>query len=530
MNKIFFAAIAVTTILVSSCSDYLDVEPKDKNSTENFYKSEAQMDQALTGVYGGLKQISLYSLQMSEQRSDNMWITNDTKQNDNVDIALFNSDALVNDNTIQNCWADYFSIVASANKLLDELERVKLNDSKIQTEDKAEARFLRALAYFDLVRYFGRVPAPTHSLTTDEAFKLGQSEAKDVYENIIVPDLRYAIDNLPLTAPKDYQGNVHTERATKNAAKGILARVYLTMSGYPLNMQEKKDSVAILCKDIIDYAEKNNKYWAKDMDEWNKMWIHENDNKYFIFEIQHIAASGQGNMYTANCMTKPSTSDFCNPNLIIGNVHIYAENSLRDHFRETDDGDITLDQRSWGTISTSSIASDDNPTVDNDHLVFVKFFENKIKRAELGFTDMDATIIDRTYWPQNFPILRIEDVMLMYAEVVGNTSEGLRMVNKIRTRAGLEALPSTLTNEEFQDAVANERRWELAGEGIRWHDLVRQNKYVETLQNMFENDDDTADKSYSAIAKRVTKESYLYPIPQQQIQIRKGLYKQNPGY
>lgn len=529
MNKTIIAAIAATAIF-ASCSDYLDVDPKDKNSTENFYKTEAQIDQALTGVYGGLKQVSLYALQMSEQRSDNMWITNDTKQNDNVDIALFNADALVNDNTIKNCWADYFTIVASANKLLDELDKVRLNDGKIQTEYRAEARFLRALAYFDLVRFFGRVPAPTHSLTTEQAFKLGQSEAKDVYENIIVPDLRYAAENLPLNAPKDYQGNSHSERATKNAAMGMLARVYLTMSGYPLNMTEKRDSVALLCKDIIDYSEKNNKYWAKNIDEWNRMWVHENDNKYFIFEVQHIAATGQGNMYTANCMTKPSTSVFCNPNLIIGNVHIYAENSLRDHFRETDEGGINIDQRSWGTISTSSIASDDNPTVDNDHLVFVKFFENKLKRAELGYTDMDATVIDRTYWPQNFPILRIEDVMLMYAEVMGNTNEGLRLVNKIRTRAGLEALPSDISADDFQKAVEDERRYELAGEGTRWHDLVRWNKYVETLQNMFISDDDTAEKSYTALAKRVTKDSYLYPIPQQQIQIRKGLYKQNPGY
>ena len=112
MNKTIIAATAI----FASCSDYLDVDPKDKNSTENFYKTEAQIDQALTGVYGGLKQVSLCALQMSEQRSDNMWITNDTKQNDNVDIALFNADALVNDNTIKNCWADYFTIVASANK------------------------------------------------------------------------------------------------------------------------------------------------------------------------------------------------------------------------------------------------------------------------------------------------------------------------------------------------------------------------------------------------------------------------------
>ena len=185
---------------------------------------------------------------------------------------------------------------------------------------------------------------------------------------------------------------------------------------------------------------------------------------------------------------------------------LYPYPGYEDHVKmniQTDEGGINIDQRSWGTISTSSIASDDNPTVDNDHLVFVKFFENKLKRAELGYTDMDANVIDRTYWPQNFPILRIEDVMLMYAEVMGNTNEGLRLVNKIRTRAGLEALPSDISADDFQKAVEDERRYELAGEGTRWHDLVRWNKYVETLQNMFISDDDTAEKSYTALANHV---------------------------
>lgn len=68
-------------------------------------------------------------------------------------------------------------------------------------------------------------------------------------------------------------------------------------------------------------------------------------------------------------------------------------------------------------------------------------------------------------------------------------------------------MPSDISADDFQKAVEDERRYELAGEGIRWHDLVRWNKYVETLQNMFISDDDTAEKSYTALAKRVTKDS-----------------------
>jgi SusD family. len=528
MKTINIISTLAIPLLLISCNNYLNVSPTTQISTENFYETDAQVDQALTGVYGCLKPIALYSLQMSEQRSDNMWITNDTKQNDNVDIALFNSDGLVKDETIADCWADYFTIISSANKLLDKLDEEILDDADLQTEYKAEAKFLRALAYFDLVRYFGRVPAPTHSLSTEEAFALGQSEAVDVYSKIIVPDLRYAVDKLPETSPADYLGKAHSERATKIAAKALLGRVYLTMAGYPLNLTAKKDSAAILLKNVIDYADTNNKYWAKDMSQWNQMWIHENDNKYFIFEIQYINASGQGNPYTPNAMTKPSTSIWCNPNLIAGNAHIYVENSLRDHYRDTLEN--VYDKRGWGTISTSSIASDEQTTIDTENLIYVKFFENKIKRNFLGYTDMDAEIVDRTYWPQNFPILRLEDVMLMYAEIVGNTAEGRKMVNQIRERAGLDDIVASVSEDEFQKIVANERRYELAGEGVRWHDLVRHNEYVSTLQNKFINDDSTSDKSYASLATRVTKNSYLYPIPLQQIQVRKGLYTQNPGY
>ena len=160
---------------------------------------------------------------------------------------------------------------------------------------------------------------------------------------------------------------------------------------------------------------------------------------------------------------------------------------------------------------------------------YVKFFESRIKRAKLDYYDMDAQIIDRTYWPQNYPILRLEDIMLLYAECVGNTTEGYDMVNKIRQRAGLPAL-SGLSEDEFQTAVEDERRYELAEEGHRWFDLVRQNKYVETLRAMFINDDTTTDGTYANFANRVTEDMYLYPIPQSQMEVRKGLYQQNKGY
>ncbi|MBQ7427096.1 MAG: RagB/SusD family nutrient uptake outer membrane protein [Bacteroidaceae bacterium] len=516
-------------LLFTSCSDYLDVEPTNSIRTNTFYSTESQIDRALTGLYGNLKPLPQYMFTMSEMRSDNIWITADVKQNDYVDIATFNANGLLTDNIVKNCWAAYYACVAAANTLLDKIENVEFEDNAVKEQYKAEARFIRALAYFDLVRFFGNIPAATHALTTEEAFSLQQSPAKDIYEQIIVPDLQFAVGNLAETAV-DFLGATHSERVTKIAAQALLGKVYLTMAGFPINQTEKKAEAATLLKAVIDAAAVNGKYWASTIEDWNHMWIHENDNKFFIFEIQYIAEKNEGNPMV--CLSVPSNpgTDWCARSLVTG-THVYIEKGLQNHFIERNDTtNEYIDRRIGGTMNIRTSKGEDNEDfTPTGNTFYVKFFENKLKRAELGYTDMDATIVDRSYWPQNYPVIRLEDVMLLYAECVGTTEEGYEMVNKIRRRAGLEEIDE-LSADEFQEAVANERRYELAEEGHRWFDLVRQNKYVETLKNMFINDDNTVNGTYAAFASRVTADMYLYPIPQSQIEVREGLYQQNPGY
>ena len=142
------------------------------------------------------------------------------------------------------------------------------------------------MAYFDLVRYFGRIPIVTKTISQAEALSLLQSEAVDVYEQVIIPDLEFACVNLNNT-PKNYLGKNVEGHATQIAAKALLGRVYLTMAGFPLNDVSKKDLAKSLLKEVIDYAEANNKYWAKTSEEWKRIWISDNDNKYHIFEIQY---------------------------------------------------------------------------------------------------------------------------------------------------------------------------------------------------------------------------------------------------
>lgn len=529
MKKTIYLWIAVAMMTVTSCKDYLDVEPTNAIRTNSFYASESQVDGALVGLYGTLKNLPQYMFSLSEMRSDNVWITADVKQNDYVDICTFNANGLLTDNTIKNAWAAYYTTVAAANTLLEKMEDVDFAYPETQVQYEAEARFIRALAYFDLVRFWGNIPAATTALTTDEAFALGQSTEQEIYDKIIVPDLEFAVENLAETA-FDHLKATRSERVTQIAAKALQGKVYLQMAGFPLNQTDKKALAQGLFKEVLDYADEKGKFWAADMDEWNRMWIHENDNKYFIFEVQYIAEKGEGNPMV--CLSVPSNpgTQWCANNLVTG-THLYIERGLQNHFIERDAvTEEYIDKRIGGTMNIRTGKGEDNEDyTPTGNTFYVKFFENKLKRAELGYSDMDANIVDRTYWPQNYPIIRLEDVMLLYAECVGGTPEGYALLNKIRERAGLATL-SGLTEEEFQKAVANERRYELAEEGQRWFDLVRQNTYVQTIQDMFENDDTTVDGTYRNFKQRVTADMYLYPIPQSQIEVRKGLYKQNKGY
>ena len=521
MKRRLTLILTLATLLpaLTSCEDWLDVSSPSARPTTEFFQSPTQAEQALLGVYNGLLPLPEYILLMSDGRSDDVWTEPaDDKQRDYVDISVFNPN-IYTTSTLDNAWNDLYKIVARANLFLEKVEPIEFEPNKdgvdVKTTFMAEARFLRAYAYFELVRYFGRVPISVKSLTQEEAMSIPQSEAEEVYAQVIVPDLRYAVDHLQETA-YDSQGNTaEAGRATQTAAKAMLGRVYLTMAGYPLEQTEKKDSAAILLKDVIDYAESTGKYWAQDAEEWKRIWISDNDNKYHIFEIQYVAEKDYGNPIVFLSVPNVGT-DYIG--IQMSGNRITCDTGLAELFEEYP-GDTRYEA-----------------TVDPERNYFTKFFEHKIKRAELGFSDIDGQIVDRTYFPINYPLIRLEDVMLMYAEIVGPTPEGIELVNRIRMRAGLPELSAEQQTEEaFAQCVDDERRRELAFEGIRWHDIVRHHTYIESVQAKFmrmaaDENGNIIRPTYLNYVNNVQEGTYIYPIPDTQMKAREGLYQQNEAY
>lgn len=514
INTYFAVGLMSCMLSLASCSDFLDVKSTDTQTTTSFYQTEGQIEQALTGIYNGLLPMSNYIMNMSEFRSDNVWVElNPNGQRDYSDIGGFKLS--INNETVQKTWVDLYALIARANTFLEKIDPVSFGDAAIKDQYKREAYFLRGWAYFELVRYFGRVPIVTRTVSPSEANTIGQSETKAVYEQVIT-DLKEA-QALPLEN-KNYLGKTVVGRANQIAAKALLGRVYLTMAGFPLNDGSHLEEAKTLFKEVIDYAESTGKYWAKDREEWQKIWVSDNDNKYHIFEIQYEkGGTGLGNpMVFYSC---PQLSTNYTTVRIFGNS-VWCESTLNEEFKKEYNGE--WDGRCLATIDTSKFVNDEGVKYTNDDF-FIKFLEHKMKRADLGYSDIDNTINGYGDWPINFPIIRLEDVMLMYAEIVGNTDEGRRMVNKIRTRAGADEIPAGCTETEFQGYVERERRLELTFEGIRWHDLVRHNN-LQAIRDMFTRYGKT---EYVA---NVKDGMYLYPIPESEMLVKPGLYQQNEAY
>lgn len=519
-NYIYAVCVLLTAMpALSSCDDFLEVEPLDSRTIEYFYSKPVEAQQALMGIYNGLLPISKYYLLMSDVRSDDTWVgVSSESESDYRALSNFRK-YITNVGTIEGAWDDYYEIVARANKFLEKVEGLEFSSNDegvdVRATFMAEARFLRAFAYFDLVRFFGRVPMVTKTQTVSEAFNTPQSEPEEIYSEVIIPDLQYAIANLKETA-YNYKGEVSAAgRATLPAAKALLGRVYWYMAGFPLKDETKVEPAKELLKEVLDYAgafdETPSKYWAKDAREWAKIWISDNDNKYHIFEIQYANVSGYGNQMIYSSLPKVSSLS----HISMSGNSINTTKSLRDTYTMNPDDNIRY--RHTVRYNTSSSSS----------RYFEKFFENDVKRDSLGFNKIDDAIVDRNSFPINYPLIRLEDVMLMYAQLVGNTQEGISLVNKIRNRAGISPLPAALTDDRYQTYVLDERRRELAGEGIRWHDIVRTGQFRSYIEAAYKGE---SSSSAGSVISNITDGMYLYPIPEEQMLVRTGLYQQNEAY
>lgn len=462
MKKIFYCAALAGLLLTAGCQDYLDVTPKSSLVEDSYFATTAEVETGVLNIYNTLQDVPASEIQLSELRADNLAPNN--FEGDWAAIENFSETS--SSEFVTTFWRTSYYVIGRANVVLKYLDNVTDADKKARFE--GEARFARALMLFNLVRLYGDVPLPLSTVETDNTEALRRRPVADVYAQILT-DLQTAEGLLPVTWEA-----AGTGRATKGAARALLAKVQVTRGDYAAAKTTLETLLAAGTYQLLPS-------YASVFASGNEL------NKEIIFAIRYKTASngeGQGFSY-----------DFSKDGATRG---LKGLTDLQALFVPAD-----AERRNTSLTGTGATA-----------------YVNKFPDAANTGARRDAG----TDWI----VLRYGEVQLLYAEVLnqltGPTPATLAPLNAIRKRAGVpEYTVATLpTKAAFQDALEKERRLELAFENYRWYDLLRWNKAIEAMTAHFQ-----------AVGRaNVTVPAYrlLYPIPQREIDVSKGLITQNPGY
>lgn len=507
MKKIFFFSAIASVALVTSCKKDLNQTPISQQTTATFYQSPSDFIQATNSIYADLRGYPDRLDYLSEIRSDNIYGVSVTVR-DWDPINDFAS-GIASNTYVEEAWNTDFNGVFRANTLLDQVTKngSYIGSASLATRLQAEARYLRAFYYFDMIKYYGKLPIVDHPLTPTEATTIGRSPVADVYK-FIIADLQFAAANLPAS----YPSTVDVGRATKYAAEATLAQVYMTRSGdtYGIEgpgMASNEWSLALpLLNDII-----NSGLFAFNSS-YTSIFSYANQspvaNKEAVFDVVYLSGvSGSASLYGADFPWQLTPNTYF---LSLKDTHanggleiIPVSNNLTNSY-------ATTDVRKAATIYTAGYTYSGST---ENRPFFKKWLDiTKIPTAS------------RFDWGINFIAIRYTDILMLKAECILNGAAGSQtdvdgIVNQVRTRAGLTSL-SNVTKDQLLD----ERRREFADEGSRWFDLQRSGKLV-TIMNAWRATEDTGNRIQPITANYV-----IYPVPQSQLNAAPGLYTQNPGY
>lgn len=413
-------------IFTTSCSDFLEENPKSIVSPETILNSVDGFDLTLTGIYShisgwgnlyGWNTYFLYEGFVDFQDSPSTFSV---------------GNILPNDYALNQSWRHFYSMINTSNLIIKNIDAIE--GSKEKNRIEGEAKFIRAWSYFSLVQFYGDVPLITEPVSDPPSFQPSRTDQVEVY-NQIVKDMKDAVDMLENEAPTP-------TRVNKWVAKGFLTKIYLTMSGNPNNidMFEGESTAQLALNQAIDII--NSGRYSINIP-YEDVFFTDNDAET-IWEIR-------------------TTSNR------LGNIMPFLTQQM---FRPTDEFSATFESTDirgplWG-ISTSYDYNGTTYTFPKP--TYLKFIDKESFSNQLQFqSELSITA------------LRYADVLLMAAEADnevnnGPSSSAYEWINAVRNRAGIDNL-SDLDYSSFKDAVFFERRHELYGEGFSWWDLKRYNKF-----------------------------------------------------
>ncbi|TXF83897.1 RagB/SusD family nutrient uptake outer membrane protein [Neolewinella aurantiaca] len=499
MYKYKLLTILAAFFAFTACESLEEV-PYSSLSVDNLYQNEADVDAALYGVYSthNVSNHDLWYFLATSGPSESVVVRlkGDGNQGRLSSLSFTATDAH------GVWWPNFYRMINRANAVMANVSKAGL-DPALEEEKTAEARFLRAFAYFHLVKWFGDVPLHLEETTdfSDESVKKPRAPMEEVYA-VIIDDLQYAETRLPASYISAEQG-----RATSGAAKSLLGKVYLNMAGKPLELTANYALASQKFAEVI-----NSGSYALQSNFGDVFSIDNEFNDELIFVRPNIRETGVGTVLTFFAGVPQSPFANRNGQYQFGFTE-YFYNSFNPEDTRRDETLLYSYVDALGREVTFN--SPDNPA-----LPFGGYGGNK----GIGFGKLKDPFNDISAFAHTNDIIfiRYADVLLMHAEALneqGQTTEALPFLNQVRSRAGLENV-STTDQAELRDIIKQERKWELAGEYVEYGDLQR---WGDIEASLFLNED-------AAVFNTVYSPAIeLLPIPQGQIETNENL-TQNPGY
>ena len=570
---ILSAALALTMSL-TGCYD-LDRYPTDKLSSATYFKTEEHAKSAIVGVYSRLQNDNVFGLQFSMDCLGGIAMGYDNASYTNIQRGTYD----VTNSQVSNKWSNLYESIARANIFLRNVDGCSMSD-ELKAQYKAEARFLRALFYNELLNFFGGVPIydETTDVSKDFANMKNPRSTADQVRKFILDDLAVAYNALPQS-----WGSVDYGRATKYAARALEGKVYL---------YNKQYAEAKTCfEDVIQHGGYSlyNDYaglFLPGGDESNEM----------IFAVQNMGGVGTDfGMPMCFYMGTRASYGSCWNNVMVATT--FADSyewkdgrqfSWKEYFAGTELADYETNNATKAKFFNSKfkgskitayttykdqikqLYADLAPrmtatliTPYSDYLGWYKNAEapsifalpvnsvqdgNGFIRVNGGYNcylwrkfvpegDMNGSMNNRADTPINFPLIRYADVLLMMAEcewALNNDAVAIDYINQVRQRPsvmmpkltwnGVDSPVNVKTHDEVFARLRHERAVEFAGEGLSFNDMKRWG-LLETLNGKAENEITGKTRYKRAVSNR----DYLWPIPSTEIEKNPDL-TQNPGW
>ena len=473
MKQIKIVALLLIMVGVTSCEkDFLSPELESLVNADIYYTNEAEVLTGIVNMYDGLQGVNSTSsndyhstqveFYLTEMRSDNTR----TKSQEGEAAQFERYTVEATNGIVADYYRSFYNVIFRANVVLANLEVVsEANRAKFE----AEAKFVRAYAYFNLVRLYGDIPLVDRLIGTDETDVSFTRVATSSIYDFITSDLLVAVEGLD---------NTYKTRASKAAAQALLAKVYLTIG---TNYTEAQ----ILCESVMSSGYKLE-------DNFKDVFFNELNDE-IIFAIGYAPDGVDSQNFSAEWLNAVGRTSGVN----------YTTPESREALDELG-GDRTL---------YSYRVDTGQPT----EFQVVKYIPDGDEALGIAPTSSDPTSAGN-----DWIVIRYADVLLMHVEAImagGNSTSvqaALASFEEVRLRAGLTAdADNTITKQELLD----ERRVELAYENQRMYDLIRFNEAINVLSAFSD-----------ANGYNFTGTDLLLPIPQREINLSNGVLTQNPGY